>query len=206
MMRRHTHALTDAERTIISTAAYQERFWAKVEKADGDGCWIWKGACTGNGYGAVRVGLRQLPAHRVAWEIVNGPLSADQWALHDCDRRYPVGDTSYRKCVRPTHAFPGTPLDNARDRTNKSRSATGERSGSRLHRESFPYGEKNKASKLSDQQIREIRARYVPLSRVYGSSALGKAYGVHPATICRIVKGKYWKHVQPESEESACTV
>lgn len=36
-----------------------DRFWTKVQKVDGDGCWIWKGTKTRHGYGLIKVGGRR---------------------------------------------------------------------------------------------------------------------------------------------------
>lgn len=51
-----------------------KRFWAKVERGGDDECWIWTGATDSKGIGIVhRLGSRFF-AHRVAWEILRGPL------------------------------------------------------------------------------------------------------------------------------------
>jgi hypothetical protein len=87
------------------------RFWAKVRK--GDGCWEWQGA-TRHGYGTVWVaeagGMRL--AHRIAWELTNGPIPDGLLACHHCDNRV---------CVRPDHLFLGTYADNAQDMSRKGR-------------------------------------------------------------------------------------
>lgn len=57
-------------------------------------------------------------------------------------------------------------------------------------------GEATYSHKLTEQQIREIRERYVKNSRNAGSGALAKEYGVTSMTILQIVKREKWKHVQ----------
>jgi hypothetical protein len=156
-MGRSTHTLTDAERALIATDKYQARFWAKVEKRAGDGCWLWTGCCGDNGYGQVRVGYAMVPAHRVAWEMVNGPIPEELWALHDCDRRYPAGDKSYRRCVRPDHLFLGTAGDNSRDAVGKGRAALGDRNGSRVHPDRVPRGERHSSRTRPDSLPRGDR-------------------------------------------------
>lgn len=85
------------------------RFWSKVHITDG--CWLWTGALR-NGYG--RFGSRPFKyAHRVSWELANGP-TGDLKVLHRCDNP---------RCVRPDHLFLGTQLDNMRDRSAKGRTA-----------------------------------------------------------------------------------
>jgi hypothetical protein len=42
-----------------------ERFWKKVEKQPGDGCWLWTGAKNSDGSGRILVGLRLVSVNRV---------------------------------------------------------------------------------------------------------------------------------------------
>src|SRR5688500_6610017 len=63
----------------------QERFWEKVS-TDGP-CWLWQGATMGSlGYGQFRyAGPRSSYAHRVSWELANGPIPEGALVLHRCD-------------------------------------------------------------------------------------------------------------------------
>ncbi|HJQ66362.1 MAG TPA: HNH endonuclease signature motif containing protein [Gemmatimonadales bacterium] len=102
------------------------RFWAKVFKLDGeDACWEWIGCIQkglpkqGAGYGRIKLADgRQGWAHRLAYQIQNGPLGPGECALHKCDNR---------RCVRGSHLFKGTKGDNAADMVAKGRQAQGER-------------------------------------------------------------------------------
>lgn len=93
-------------------------FFARVERS-GD-CWEWKGASAACGYGKVYLpypGVRHGPyrkAHRVAYELQRGPIPDGLMVLHHCDNR---------RCVRGSHLFLGTNLDNMRDMAAKGRSA-----------------------------------------------------------------------------------
>lgn len=49
----------------------------------------------------------------------------------------------------------------------------------------------NRICKLTQQQVNEIRSRYIP--HVYGKKRLAIEYGVSPSVILRILKGKSWK-------------
>lgn len=92
------------------------RFWAKVDISERDGCWPWIGYVKPHtGYGQISLGRNGDPAakaHRVAWELTNGPVPEGMCVLHRCDNR---------PCVRPDHLFLGTIGDNNRDRCTKGR-------------------------------------------------------------------------------------
>jgi len=61
-----------------------ERFWAKVDKSTG--CWLWTGAKS-HGYGSFYLstpnGWQMTPAHRVAYELLIGPLPNDRRRVFD---------------------------------------------------------------------------------------------------------------------------
>src|SRR5688500_4996363 len=78
-------------------------FWAKVDKTST--CWLWTGARHPLGYGHVRYGNRTSAAHRVAWELINGPIPEGLTLDHLC--RVPA-------CVRPDHLEPVTHRENVR--------------------------------------------------------------------------------------------
>ncbi len=49
----------------------------------------------------------------------------------------------------------------------------------------------NRKCKLTAEQVRDIRARYVP--HVYGKKRLAAEFGVSPSVILRIIRGEAWK-------------
>lgn len=91
------------------------------------GCWIWQGkVCQGRGYGishpggvAYASGYSQN-AHRMAYELANGPIPKGLIICHACDT--PL-------CVNPKHLWAGTNKENTQDAVRKGRMASGERSG-----------------------------------------------------------------------------
>lgn len=150
----------------------EERFWEKVDKS-GD-CWLWTKSLRA-GYGVFRKSGRLVSAHRLAYEITNGPIPADLCICHHCDNR---------QCVNPSHMFLGTHKDNMQDAMGKGR----------FHFNPKPsYGEKNGMTKLTDDQVRELRNNW-PSSESVASIAM--RYGVSRWTIQRIVRRKVWKHVE----------
>ncbi len=95
------------------TRPLTERFWSKVLRTAG--CWEWQGGHYTSGYGTFSLGARNPAyAHRVSWELHNGPIPAGLHVLHRCDNR---------NCVNPDHLFLGTNLDNTNDKTLKGRAA-----------------------------------------------------------------------------------
>jgi hypothetical protein len=91
----------------------ETRLWEKVQKEPNGGCWLWTGGTTNGGYGVIGVGRGRLHrAHRISWEIANGPIPDGLKVLHRCDNP---------PCVNPAHLFLGTQVDNMRDCAAKGR-------------------------------------------------------------------------------------
>ncbi len=102
---------TATEMSDRDRQALQSRFSNKVQPDPKTGCLNWTGAVTGghdrdSGYGYFRVGERARRAHRVAWELKNGPIPAGQVVRHKCHNR---------RCVNPEHLTLGTHQDNMDD-------------------------------------------------------------------------------------------
>ncbi len=121
-----------------------------------------------DGYGRITVNWRGTRAHRVSWELRNGPLSPGAVVCHRCDNR---------ACVNPDHLFVGTQADNMRDMVTKGRNARGEKCG---------------PAKVTDRQAVEIR-----LLRKAGfpNRELAGAFGVSRNMIEKVTTGQTWKHL-----------
>lgn len=88
------------------TRTADERFWEKVDKRPGDGCWVWTGSQHRGWrlpYGKFWMNGRMVPAHVWAWEQVHGPVPAGRQLDHVCDNP---------PCVRPGHLRVCVPGEN----------------------------------------------------------------------------------------------
>lgn len=180
----------------------EERFWAKIQKTDN--CWLWPEGKTPGSYGhfTSRTANYNGGAHRFAWQITYGPIPDGLCVCHSCDKDYPIGDTTYRRCVRPEHLFLGTNADNSTDMVAKGRSACGDRNGARKHPEHYTnflradlpraWGVRNVNAKLTDDAVRAIRT--ADCSQRGTISRLAAKYGVDRHTIGLVRHHKAWLH------------
>lgn len=96
----------------------EERLWEKIRKAGPDDCWEWTAKSRSGsalGYGTIRVAGRLIGAHRLVWELTNGPIPDDLCVLHECDNP---------PCCNPTHLHLGTRADNMAEKVARGRAAT----------------------------------------------------------------------------------
>ncbi len=200
-------ACTDCRPLPLLTEKDIARFWSKVDKRGPDDCWPWKAGTFKEGYGEFSIKEYRCGAHRIALFLHSGVDHAPLNTCHSCDVRYSEGDTSYKRCCNGSHMFPGTPADNVADMTKKGRNrglaaildlnpeqrARGDRNGSRLHPERLRRGEHNATSKLTEEQVREIRRIREQHGTLYKTLAI--QFSVSTETIALIVLRKVWKHV-----------
>jgi hypothetical protein len=83
----------------------EERFWARVDKRNDSECWLWTGGFMGTGYGGFFLNGRMTVAHRVAYELLVGPIPDGLHIDHLC---------RVRACVKPDHLEPVTLAENNR--------------------------------------------------------------------------------------------
>lgn len=96
-----------------------ERFWSKVDRGDGSGCWMWTRARV-RGYGQFYLNgdvKRLAQAHRVSYADAHGLALADVPLLdHRCHNADPAcagGESCpHRACVRPDHLAPSSHREN----------------------------------------------------------------------------------------------
>lgn len=78
-----------------------KRLWEKVQF--NDGCWLFTGSANTNGYGLISVNNSRQLAHRVAYELLVGPIPAAMVLDHVCHQT---------RCVKPDHLRPVTQKQN----------------------------------------------------------------------------------------------
>lgn len=150
-----------------------QRFWAKVEKRGANECWLWVGGLNKAGYGIVSAGGRtangaaRLLAHRVSYEIANGPIPSGLCICHRCD---------IPACVNPDHLFLGTLADNTADMDAKGRRGA-------------VKGATHPRAKLTAEQVIAIRAASGTQREI------GRAFNVSQNAVWAIQTGKVWKSV-----------
>lgn len=86
-------------------------FWERVDKSGGfDACWPWLKGINGNGYGSASWFGKIRATHRIAYELVIGPIPEGMDLDHVChtrDRSCQGGRTcAHRRCVNPAHLEP----------------------------------------------------------------------------------------------------
>jgi hypothetical protein len=152
------------------------RFEKKFTPEPYSGCWLWTATVRGNNsYGSFSVDGHDEAAHRVAWRLYRGEIPKGMLVLHTCDTP---------TCVRPEHLRLGTQKDNVHDAIAKGRHKF-------KHLKEFVLrGEAKKTSKLTDDQVRAIRADK-RTQRV-----IGPEYGIDPSIVSEIRTRKAWRHIQ----------
>lgn len=109
-----------------------------------------------------------LRAHRVSYELFNGPIVDGMQVCHRCDTP---------TCANPDHLFLGTGRDNAVDCINKGRNRP-------------PKGECHPNARLNAAQVSAIREE----SRAgVGCTTLARKYGTSVSNAYQIARGLAWK-------------
>lgn len=158
-------------------------FWSKVGPPDPvTGCREWTGTRGAKNYGQVSgvayFGDHKAHAtHRLAYEIVNGPIPEGLQVRHSCDNP---------PCCEPSHLLKGTGTDNMRDRKERGHYARG----------SDVWN-----AKLTEDDVIAIRE----LAREHTPSEIANLVGLHYMPIRAAIEGRTWQHVDaPPVGRAAC--
>jgi hypothetical protein len=152
-------------------------FWSRVRVGEPDECWPWLGCTRGKtGYGAVGSKGKVRSTHRVAYELVNGPIPPGLLVRHRCDNRI---------CCNPAHLELGTHKQNHTDMVERGRAPV--QSGPKPpHRSGETHGQ----ARLTQAQVDEIRRR---AAKGETDTALAREFGVGRTAINRIRHGVRWR-------------
>lgn len=159
----------------ISTAdGVLESFVSRIAPSIETGCWEWTGGRSRYGYGAMKQrafsGMpNQAKAHRISFELFNGPIPEGMFVCHKCDNP---------GCVNPDHLFAGSAADNVHDCASKGRRAD-------------PLKVKSNA-KLTRVDVESILSKMIA-GRC--DSDLADEYGMTQASIFKIRRGDGWPDV-----------
>lgn len=145
-----------------------DRFWSKLDKRGSDGCWNWTGYKNSKGYGHFSVGRNTHRAHRVSFELCNGPIPPGVLVCHKCDNT---------GCVNPDHLFLGTPQDNMDDMVAKGRQQKGSAHGN---------------AKLNEKDVYYLKK----LKGWASTRAAAILFGVSRSQVSSVWRGEYWSHVK----------
>lgn len=146
-------------------------FWQKVDRSSGpDACWNWTGAVTAKW---------NYGCFAIAEGVTRGAHKL-AWLLTNGETNglYVMHTCDNRLCCNPAHMTLGTHQDNMDDMLAKGR----------------------KVTKVTADQVREIRAAYAPFGNRNAPKGFSKLmtekYGISYRQIWTIATGKQWAHIK----------
>jgi hypothetical protein len=144
-----------------------------IEKPKSEsGCWKWLGNKHAQGYGKIGFIGKTWLAHRLSYELLKGPIPKNMMVCHACDNP---------ECTNPEHLFLGTAQENMYDKISKGR------------HKGAAKGDKHHTSKLTTEDVREIRKIYS--MKLMNQYELADSYSVTQSEISNIVNFKRWGHI-----------
>lgn len=160
------------------TSREAELFWRKVKVIYPiQNCWEWQAALNNKGYGVFTIGphghTTSYLAHRLAYSLIHKDPGSKK-CCHHCDNP---------RCCNPTHIFVGTQSENVSDMISKGRKIQ-------------VRGESHPRTRLTWEQVLEIRELYIPAKRGgkgNGSFALAERFGISISHLLAIVNKEVWK-------------
>lgn len=170
----------------VTYAVLRDHLRSKVASGHESECWPFSGARSRIGYGRLsqRIGPREegrrrwMLAHRVAFEIANGPIEAGLMVLHRCDNP---------PCCNPSHLYAADHKQNMEDIVARRR---------------LRHGESNHSAVLTEAQVMQIRAER-DASPPVKLRVLSGRYGVSINAISAAAMGKTWSRAGTDEPTSA---
>lgn len=147
----------------------QQWFNSLIKENTDTGCLEWQGFKKG-GYGYFYVNGREKAVHRMQYEKFKGLIPKGYNVCHSCDNP---------PCVNPDHLWVGTQQENIKDMISKGRDLKA-------------IGPRNKNSKISSHQAREVKLLY---SQGHTIKNIHLKLGLTYKTVQHICNGTTWKHV-----------
>lgn len=146
------------------------KFLLSAISMETDECIIWPYGLTSTGYALINLKNQKVRVSHFVLENTEGPApSDDHLALHAPQICHNP------KCVNKRHLRWGTRKDNQSDKWEDG---------------TIRVGENHPMSKLTEAQVRAIRASNKPLSEI------ASKYSIHSETAGKIKRGKAWTHLQ----------
>ncbi len=139
-----------------------EKFFDKV-----NGCWEWKGALRGKGYGCFKVDGKNKIASRVSYELYKNSISPSKLVCHSCNNP---------KCVNPDHLYLGSYQDNTKQAVEQGRQFVAK-------------GELNGSCKLTEAEILAIK------SDTRSQRKIAKEYNCSQLHVSRIKRNLVWRYL-----------
>jgi hypothetical protein len=159
----------DIDDYVITEKIYK-KFQNNINKTNY--CWLWLGGTkksnNGKSYGSFYIKSTSFRAHRISFYIYNDLNPGNLEVCHNCDN--PL-------CVNPEHLFLVTRQENATDAFEKGR---------------MPKGKDHTESKLTEEQIKEIRFM---ASLSMSHLMIANKFKVSRPCIHSIVNRRTWKHI-----------
>jgi HNH endonuclease len=163
------HESLEALRQVVKQLLLEKTVRKVVDLEIQNECIVWNGARDRDGYGRVylpKTNSFDWKVHRVVWSLYwQKEIPEGLWLLHQCDNP---------PCCNPYHFRLGTNTENTLERDIRGRTAK-------------MYGLKNPQTKLTDEQVREIR---LLRQRGFLQREIAEKFNVKSCYISEILSGK----------------